>query len=279
MGDLNLLLQALEMHRVTLPPPGTGWQDAAFSSTMPDLPLFHRLGEPLREAKAALETGRVTLELAGPKVGREELGTDRCVFASFGVAAYSSPPIVLAFGPVEDFRADRISVPWDSRGVGRFMGWITDVHRQKIEQYSLPASADEAYLARHLSTCFQTWETFLSGSRPVAPDPPDVRVLRKVMETPSDMDLLPLSTPEARFSLPQEVGQALMAVFVDADFPDTRPAYEGWLDTYLVLRRIVESRDRKGFRSVRRMKRGADLVQAASNFTRERLRASGERLK
>jgi hypothetical protein len=242
---------------------------------MPTLPLFHRLGDPLRQPEASLSHNELILEVAADKAGRTELGLGGCLFASFGVAAYSNPPVVLAFGPAQDFQDDRFSVPWDSRGAGNLMGWSTSVHRQKIEQYSLPAPEDERYLARHLATCFQIWETFLSGNRPIAPDPADVRVLRSVMDAPPDRDLVPLSTPEARFSSSQEVAQGLLAIFVDADYPDTSEEHEDWLKTYTVLRRIVERKNKNGFKSLRRMKKDPSILHAAYAFTRDMLRAQG----
>ena len=66
-----------------------------FRAALPTLPLFHRLGDPLRP-------GPLVLEIADTKSGRIEVGTDRCLFASVGVAAYLTPPLVLAFGPMEE---------------------------------------------------------------------------------------------------------------------------------------------------------------------------------
>jgi hypothetical protein len=95
------------------------------------------------------------------------------------------------------------------------------------------------------------------------------------MAAPPDLDLVPLSTPEARFSAPQEVARGLMAVFVDADYPDTSDEHEDWLKTYMVLRRIVERKNKNGFKSLRRMKRDPSLLQSAYAFTRDLLRAQG----
>ncbi|WP_199745978.1 hypothetical protein [Corallococcus sp. AB030] len=280
MGDLNLLLQALEAHRASLTAPRAGWPDESFSRLLPELPLFHRLGHPLRNSDLALHGDQLILEPASSKSSRVSLETDRCVFTSVGVAAYFAPAIVLAFGPLSDLRDDRISVPWDSKGAGSFMSWAPERHQEKIAQYSLPAAADETYLAKHLATCFQTWSRFLAGERPVAADAADIGVLRKVMSAPAQQDVLPLTTPEARYSSALDVGPKLMAVFVDADYPSTRSSEinTAWLETYTVLRRIVERRNEDGFHSLRRMARGRDLVQAAATFTKEYLYELGGEL-
>ncbi len=116
MGDLELLLAQIEAHRGKLPVPEGGWPLTKFREALGGLPLFHRLGEPLRDPAATLAQSEIRLEVARPKEGRARLGIDGCVFASFGVAGYWEPPVVLAFGPAEVSGTPRISVPWDSRG-------------------------------------------------------------------------------------------------------------------------------------------------------------------
>ena len=271
MGDLDSLLEALELHRKQLSQPTEGWPDESFSKGVPRLPLFHRLGEPLRDAEGSLASHKIVLELARPKAARAAIGTDACVFASFGVAAYLQPAVVLAFGPAEQQRESRLSLPWDSRGAAARLGWSDEVASEKIARYSLAAPNDESYLARHLATCFQTWEQFLSGKRPLAPDPDEARVLGWALDAPADVDLAPLTTPEARFLEPQPVGETLLAVFVDADFPDSGPRSADWRRTYTVLRRIVEQRKPARFEAKRRMKPGPALARAAASFVLEHL--------
>jgi len=89
MGDLELLLAQLDAHREELTMPEGGWPLEAFNEALGGLPLFHRLGEPLRDPATALAQSEIKLEVAKPKAGRAKLGIDGCVFASSGVAGYS----------------------------------------------------------------------------------------------------------------------------------------------------------------------------------------------
>ncbi|HCF56867.1 MAG TPA: hypothetical protein DFS52_02585 [Myxococcales bacterium] len=162
-------------------------------------------------------------------------------------------------------------MPWDTRGAAALLRWSPEVASEKIARFSLSAPDDETYLARHLATCFQSWERFLARERPLAPDTLEARVLGWALEAPADVDVTALTTPEARFLESQTLGETLLAVFVDADFPDLSPASSDWRNTYAVLRRIVERRKPAVFKPLRRMKPGPSLAQAATSFVLERL--------
>ena len=271
MGDLELLLAQLEAHREDLTAPEGGWPLAAFSEALGGVPLFHRLGEPLRDPETTLVYSAIKLEVAKPKAGRARLGIDGCVFASFGVAGYREPPVVLAFGPAEASDAARTSVPWDSRGAGSALDLGAASHEALIAEYSLVAPLDRDYLASHLATCFQEWERFLSGGRPEETDPRGV--FRKARSAPSGEDFTWLTTPEARFDQDVLLGEHLLAVFVDADFP-SRANDRDWLRTYTVLQRVARVRQAE-FVSIRRSVGAVNYPQYASDFVRRRMRASG----
>jgi hypothetical protein len=151
------------------------------------------------------------------------------------------------------------------------MGWNEDTRRLFVQTYSLDAPLDEEYAARHLATCFQTWHQFLAGRRPVVSDPSGV--LGTALQRPSAVDVVPVTTPEARFSLPQPLGAKLLGAFVDADFPETR-VDAGWLATYLAVERVVAFRG-GAVRRVRRRIGVADVRSAASDFAMNYLRGLG----
>jgi hypothetical protein len=203
-----------------------------------------------------------------------QLGLDRCVFASFGVAAYRDPPVVLCFGPAEEMRESRQSVPWDSRGAGAAAGWKSNPerHAEMIARYWLGAPEDEQYLAAHLATCFQQWDVFLSGERPVQVD--SARVLANPLRGAKDEDLVPLTTPEARFDSALVLGEKLLAGFVDADYPERGPQTALWRETFLVLQRVLEKHGRP-FHSWRRYKSREDIRGFAATFVRNWLREGG----
>ena len=271
MGDLELLLAQLDAHRGTLPVPEGGWPLTSFREALGGLPLFHRLGEPLRDPATALAQSEVKLEVARSKAGRAKLGIDGCVFASFGVAGYWAPPVVLAFGPAEVSGTARISVPWDSRGAGTVLGLAAGSHEALIAEYSLVAPLDQDYLASHLATCFQEWEQFLSGNRPKESDPRGV--LRRAISAPQGEDYTWLTTPEARFEQDLLLGDQLLAVFVDADFPSGANAKE-WRRTYTVLQRIAANRKAE-FVSIRRTVGAVNYRQYTSELVRRRMRDLG----
>lgn len=270
MGDLEVLLAVLEGHRATLTSPQQGWPLEAFNKAFPGLPLFHRLGSPLREPETSLASSSITLEVARSTAGRTRIGTDECVFVSFGVACYWDPPVVIAFGPAEACRSGRTSVPWDSRGAGTVLKLSERSHAALIQEYSLESPHDEAYLASHLATCFQEWDLFLSGCRPKATDPRGV--LKMAMEAAPGEDQSWLTTPEARFGETIELGEQLLAVFVDADFP-TKGDRE-WRKTFTVIQRVVERRGGK-FVSLRRSAGAVDYMSSTSEFVRGWMRERG----
>jgi hypothetical protein len=275
MGELGLLLDELTAHRIKLTPPATSWAalDEAFEEPFPMLPLFHRLGRPLKEPEKSLKEFAIRLEVANAKTGRAELGIDQCIFASIGVAPHWTPPVVLCFGPVEAVRNDRCSVPWDSRGVGVANGWTTTHHAERIAHYSLCSVDDEHYLARHLATCFQQWDIFLAGGRPVAKDPSGI--LAYAMSQPAAQDMTWLTTPEARFSADLNLDAELLAAFVDADYPESlQQGASDWQKTFLVLRRILE-RKGKPYRALRRAQTGSSFASATAAFVQTWLRGGG----
>jgi hypothetical protein len=248
--------------------------DVEFGSVFPHLPLFHRLGHPLRDAEASLAQFEIQLEVPESKAARARLGTDRSIFASFGVAAYRDPPVVLCFGPAEEERSHRQSVPWDSRGAGRAAGWSDARRVAMIATYSLGAPEDERYLAAHLATCFQKWDTFLSGGRPIAPDPEGV--LAPALHQPAHVDTAPLTTPEARFDTDVTLGARLLAAFVDADYPGREgPDAADWRKTFTVIRRVLEKHGRH-FEAWRRYQSGDDIRTSAAVFIRDWLRDGGD---
>jgi hypothetical protein len=273
MGDLATLLTELHAHRHRLTPPSTSWEklDEHFQQVMPALPLFHRLGNPLREPNRSLAELSIRLEVAGPKSGRGHLGTDRCVFASFGVAAYLNPPVVLCFGPAEQVRPNRTSTPWDSRGVGPRAGWGSEYHAQMVAKYSLGAAEDESYLASYLATCFQSWATFLEGKPPVAVDP--AYALVGAPKTATE-DTVVLTTPEARFDMDLVLGEHLLACFVDEDSLNASPGASSWRQTCTALQRIVESRGGV-YEPLRRYQFGHGMRHRTALFISQWLRDGG----
>jgi hypothetical protein len=272
MGDLEVLLAQLEAHRAKLPPPESGWPLAAFSEAFGGLPLFHRLGEPLRDPTTTLTRSEIKLEIARPKAGRARLGIDGCIFASFGVATYWEPPVVLAFGPAEVSSAARISVPWDSRGAGKVLNLAPESHEALIAEYSLVAPLDQNYLASHLATCFQEWERFLSGDRPKEIDPRGV--FHRAISAPQGEETTWLTTPEARFEQDLFLGDQLLAVFVDADSPTFSPGDKEWRRTFQVLRRVAANRGAE-YVPIQRSIGAANYQRHTSELVRRRMRASG----
>ncbi|MEO7596429.1 MAG: hypothetical protein ABI134_34775, partial [Byssovorax sp.] len=165
----------------------------------------------------------------------------------------------------------RISVPWDSRGAGKVLNLADESHEALIAEYSLVAAFDQDYLASHLATCFQEWEQFLSGDRPKEIDPRGV--LHRATSAPPGEDFTWLTTPEARFEQDLLLGDQLLAVFVDADFP-SRANDKDWRRTYIVLRRVAANRNAE-FISIRRSLGAVDYRRNTSEFVRRRMRASG----
>lgn len=220
----------------------------------------------------ALAQSEIKLEVAKAKSGRAKLGIDGCLFASFGVAGYREPPVVLAFGPAELSGTGRISVPWDSRGAGKTLNLADDSHEALIAEYSLVAPFDQDYLASHLATSFQEWERFLSGGRPKEPDPRGV--LHKAISAPQGEETTWLTTPEARFEQDLLLGDRLLAVFVDADFPSGTNGNKEWRRTFAVLQRVAANRKAE-FVSIRRSLGAVDYRHHTSALVMRRMRASG----
>ncbi len=144
-------------------------------------------------------------------------------------------------------------------------------HEKLIAEYSLVAPFDQDSLASHLATCFQAWEPFLSGDRPKEIDPRGV--LRRAISAPPGEDFTWLTTPEARFEEDLLLGDQLLAVFVDADFP-SRANDKDWRRTYTVLQRVAANRKAE-FVSIRRRLGAVDYRRHTSELVRRRMRASG----
>lgn len=242
MGDFETLRAAIDLHRAGLNQPVAGWPDEEFLKRIPDLPLVHRLGRPLRTTTAST----VSLEPAESKVGRDEIGTDRRVFASYGRAVFLTPPIVLVFGPASRAREGRRSTPWDSRGGVRAAGkdgtWL--------EYWTLDAALDEQYLALHLATIFQSWQRYLASpfSPPLERDPAGV------CERGSRKDWM--VTPEARFDRSISMDDLLLAALVDVDHADFD--LPEWRSTIGRLSACARTRD-ASFRRLSRNRGSLDL--------------------
>lgn len=250
MAELGKLIEELESWRTVLTRPPGGWPDQQFASAYPGLLLVHRLGRPLEDPDAIQTSGKLTLYRANEKSARQEIGTDRCVFCSVGSAPYWDPPVVLLFGPLELFVADRLVTPWDSRGAAKRAGQLGP---DLVARYSLRWTDDRDYLPRHLATCFPGLLSFLQGQPPAQVDPAQV-FLPPANARRADVALpIWLTTPEARFEADISVdGSALRAVFVDVEalVDDARKR------SAAVLRRLVE----RGGGEYRPLKRGMGAV-------------------
>lgn len=259
------LYAELQQHRLAVG--GRTWPDSEFAAVMPALPLFHRLGRPLST------TQHIVLETADAKSAREALGTDMCVFASVGFAVYLMPPVVLAFGPMDELRDHRMSAPWDTRGVGSLMGWNPGFHADMIERYSLPGGVDEAYLARSLATLFESPAQFVRGDLPTGSD--ILGVIRTAVSRtngPWVGSQSDFSTPEARFTHAIDLDdEVFLAAFVDVDALDARPDADAWKRTVAALRRRLGPR----FFPMRRKAGAIELRGAAVEFTLAHLRQEG----
>lgn len=230
------------------------------------MPLFHRLRGPLRGAG-------VVLEVASPKQGRQAIGTDRCIFTSVGVAAYVTPPVVLAFGPMQDARPGRTSAPWDTRGLGAFLGCDQPTQARWIAEYSIPAPDDEVYLAHYLARCFDDLYSWLGGRPPTGSDVLDVLgAVRR--HAGAGADTSPMTTPEARYETALDLSDTLLlAAFADADYPLGRPDQAEWAKTYRTFERHLGD----DFHRLRRNVGAPDLRGAAYRFVRRHLEQEGVR--
>jgi len=116
------------------------------------------------------------------------------------------------------------------------------------------------------------------GTVPVRNRPKEVDprgVLDRAISAPEGEDCTWLTTPEARFERDLLIGDQLLAVFVDADFPSGANANDkDWRSTYTVLQRIA-TKQKAEFVSVPRRLGAADLTRSTSDFVRRRMRASG----
>lgn len=234
-----------------------------FLQAIPCLPLFHRLRGPFRSSEPVLEP-------AGPKSSRTALGTGECVFFSIGVAAYVTPPVVLAFGPMQDVRPGRISAPWDTRGL-KVIGCDEENQARLIAEYSIAAPDDEEYLAHYLGRCFDHLHHWLEGRPPTGSDV--LGVLEALKRNPGD-DVYPMTTPEARYKRAVELPSGLLlAAFADADYPVGRPDEEEWGKTYRILERYLDDR----FVRLRRRVGVTDIRSEAYRFVRDHLEGEGLR--
>lgn len=237
---------------------------ADFLQAMPCLPLFHRLRGPFR-------TSEPVLEPAGSKSARAAIGTDHCVFFSIGVAAYVTPPVVLAFGPMQDVRPGRISAPWDTRGLKGVIGCGEEDQARLIAEYSVQAPDDEEYLAHYLGRCFDHLEHWLEGRTPTGADV--LGVLEALKRNPGD-DVYPMTTPEARYERTVELSNGLLlAAFADADYPVGRRDEEEWGKTYRIFERYLGDL----FIRLRRRVGASDIRSEAYRFVRDHLAGEGLR--
>lgn len=259
---MPLVLQSrlAELQAIDPAPPAL----STFLRAMPLLPLFHRLGEPLRGP-------HLILEVAAHKAGREAIGTDGCIFASIGVAAYLTPPLVLAFGPMRDAREGRRSAPWDSRGLRAVLGCDAATHARHITERSIAAPDDEPYLAHYLARGFDDLYTWLGGQRPTGSDV--LGVFDALRRQGDHEDLVPMTTPEARYEVGLDLSSLLLAAFVDADYPVGRPDERGWAETFGALEVLLGD----DFHRLRRGAGAPDLRGAAYRFVRGHLEREGLR--
>lgn len=257
-----------ELQAIESEPPGLG----GFRVAVPVLPLFHRLGEPLRGE-------RVVIEVAGAKAGRAEVGTDRCWFASVGLAPYVSPPVLLAFGPMEadEARRHRISAPWDTREVARLLsGWKISPG-EVVAAWSVAAPDDEVFLAEYLARCFGELEEWLTGRLPTGRDVLDVlRTVCAPSSDPADASehrdrQLRLTTPEARFDQDVDLSDVLLAAFADVDHAVGSPAESSWARTFAALDDLLGD----DFHRVAREAGEPPVRRGAARFVSEVLRLEG----
>jgi hypothetical protein len=266
MTQLEDLLEELDAHRSAS---DVRLDDGRFVSVYSGLLLVHRLGESIEDPSEVMRQGRLVLRRAGHKSGRAEIGTDECVFCSVGVAPYWEPPVVLVFGPLSILTEGRLVVPWDSRGAATQNNHLGLRPSEIIARYSLRFPDDEAYVPKHLATCFETLESFLEGRRPVRPDPAGV-LHGLVYERPVG-DLTWLQTPEARYEVDLEVSRDnLRAVFVDHDALQDA----GLRRSALALQRLVQ--DGGGVHKALRRSAGAvDYRSEVSQFVAAWLQQEG----
>lgn len=265
-----MLAELLEEQEALTPAPAAL---SEFLRAMPVLPLFHRLGEPLRRG--------LILEVAASKAARAEIGTDCCLFASVGVAAYFDPPLTLAFGPMCDVREGRRSAPWDTMGLRNYPGYDPSTHAFQVARYSIPAPDDEEFLAHWLARVFDCLHTWLSGGRPTGRDVLDVigSLKRKAYDSRTSVEQIHesqicMTTPEARYDRPMDLsGDLLLAAFADADFPGGRADGVDWGRTYALLEKRLEDR----FFRLRRDVGPPDLRGEAYRWVRAHLAQEGVR--
>lgn len=239
-----------------------------FVRAVPALPLFHRLGEPLREG--------LMLEIARPKARRAELGTDECLFASVGTAAYLTPPLLLAFGPMDDAhaRAGRRTAPWDTAELHRVLGISAEVAASHIERYSVDAADDELYVAHLLARYFPSFDGWCRGEPATGADV--LGVIAALTRSPGpevdDDRFVRMTTPEARFSVGLDLREGLLlAAFADVEAAAFGPRASEWAETF----RQLEATLGDGFIRVRRTLGAADLRGAARTFVRRLLEVEG----
>lgn len=230
------------------------YADDDFRKVLPALPLLHRLGRPFDDSPLALVP-------AAPKAARAALGTDECIFASVGVAAYLDPPVLLVFGPMDEVRPNRLTAPWDTRGIAGALSYASgsDRHRTLIERYSLPGGLDERYLEIYLATLYEVPSAFLAASPPTRPD--HLGVIKGAREL--NFGHVGYCTPEARFTAMVTLDEdTLLAAFVDVDALRDRPEAAAWLRTVSALKRRLGDR----FIPVERTAGTADLRDHSARY-------------
>lgn len=267
---LDERLESLRAHRercgLALP------ADSAFREIVPKLPQFHRLGRAFEDPRGVAQRGEIVLVRAHGDEERQRIGTDGCVFTSVGVAAFWDPPVVLAFGPMEGLRPSRLTMPWDSRGIGPIVG--RERHPDVVREFSLEGEKgeDETYLVEHLATYFESPESFLEGDRPLHSD--ELGIFGRLRAVPPTQDTAFVTTPESRSTDDIVVRDNLLAVFADADYSDGN---DEWMKTLAALRRVA-SRARADFVALPRRAGAIDYRQYAYRFVQRWLSERGVRL-
>lgn len=243
-----------------------------FGEIVPNLPQFHRLGRAFDDPRAVAARGEITLLRTHGDEERQRIGTDGCVFTSVGVAAFWDPPVVLAFGPLEGMRPARLTMPWDSRGIGPIVG--RERHPTIVQDYSLAGDQgdDEQYLIEHLTTYFESPESFLEGERPQHAD--ELGIFGRLRHVPVTQDTSFITTPESRSTSDILLRDNLLAVFADADYSDGR---DDWAKTLAALRRVA-SRVGAAFVALPRRAGAIDYRQHAYRFVQRWLSDRGIRL-
>jgi len=196
------------------------------------------------------------------------------------VAAYLAPPLVLAFGPMQDARSGRTSAPWDTRGLRSILACDEADHARHIAEHSIPAPDDETYLAHYLARCFDSLHMWLDGQRPTGLDVLGVLGMLRNHDynagrgqSGTDEDMLPATTPEARFTANVDLSSLLLAAFVNVDYPIGRADEDGWAKTYRALEGLLGD----DFYRLRGDVGIPDLRGAAYRFVRRHLEHEGMR--